>query len=95
METLRNRKTKNKIKHNNGNFIEEKEETELISKSHEDGKDYMKLINQERFAKDEGTYNESKRLFRINFEVDFLSVTLFLCGILTRMYKLEQPKNIV
>ncbi|XP_063902721.1 protein O-mannosyltransferase 1 isoform X1 [Zophobas morio] len=38
---------------------------------------------------------EKTKFLRINFEIDLLSVGLFLCGLLTRMYKLEEPKNIV
>nr|XP_023016346.1 protein O-mannosyltransferase 1-like [Leptinotarsa decemlineata] len=34
-------------------------------------------------------------LFRVNCEIDILSIILFLCGLVTRMYKLEEPKNIV
>lgn len=38
---------------------------------------------------------ENKRLFRVNFEIDLVSVVLLFCGIVTRMYRLEEPKNIV
>lgn len=38
---------------------------------------------------------ENKRLFRVNFEIDLVSVVLLFCGVVTRMYRLEEPKNIV
>ncbi|CAH0558350.1 unnamed protein product [Brassicogethes aeneus] len=39
--------------------------------------------------------NNYKKLFRIHFELDLLSFTLFFCGLFTRVYKLEEPKNVV
>lgn len=38
---------------------------------------------------------ENKRLFRVNCEIDLVSVVLLFCSIVTRMYRLEEPKNIV
>lgn len=38
---------------------------------------------------------KSKKLFRVNFELDFLSISLFLFGLSTRMYNLSEPKNVV
>lgn len=39
--------------------------------------------------------SEKKKYFRVNFEVDLISVCLLLCGLATRMYRLEEPRNIV
>ncbi|XP_066257536.1 protein O-mannosyltransferase 1 [Euwallacea similis] len=36
-----------------------------------------------------------KQFFKVNIEIDVVSVTLFIGAIATRMYKLEQPRNIV
>lgn len=35
------------------------------------------------------------KLFRISFEIDLVSVILFVLGVATRMYKLEEPRHIV
>lgn len=39
--------------------------------------------------------SEKKKYFRVNFEIDLISVCLLLCGLATRMYRLEEPRNIV
>lgn len=39
--------------------------------------------------------NKPKRLFQLEFKVDLLSLCIFICGVMTRMYKLKEPKNIV
>lgn len=36
-----------------------------------------------------------KQLFRINVEINIVSLALFLSAVLTRMYKLQEPRNIV
>lgn len=36
-----------------------------------------------------------KKRFSINLEIDLLSISLFFLALLTRMYKLAEPKNIV
>lgn len=40
-------------------------------------------------------WKEKPKMFRINCEIDILSLILFSFAILTRMYSLEEPKNIV
>lgn len=56
---------------------------------------YIETIN----AKIIQTYNEEKRLkkkiFRIKFEIDLISIMLFILGVITRMYRLEEPRNVV
>lgn len=51
--------------------------------------------NNEKKSEKEKTPEKEAKFLRINFEIDLISVGLFLCGLLTRMYKLEEPKNIV
>lgn len=41
------------------------------------------------------TANTRRQKFRINFEIDLLSILLFVGGIASRFYKLDEPKNIV
>lgn len=33
--------------------------------------------------------------FKLNFEVDLLATFLFVCGVATRMYKLNEPHYVV
>lgn len=57
-------------------------------------------VEEERVIKD---YEEelipaetNQQIFgRINFQIDIISISLFICGLVTRMYKLEEPRNIV
>lgn len=39
--------------------------------------------------------SSAEKICRISCEVDLISIFLLLCGLLTRMYKLQEPKNIV
>lgn len=39
--------------------------------------------------------SEKKKYFQVNFQVDLISVCLLFCGLATRMYRLEEPRNIV
>lgn len=50
---------------------------------------------QEEIGQHDVRRMENKRLFRVNFEVDLISIVLLFCGLATRMYRLEEPKNIV
>lgn len=36
-----------------------------------------------------------KKRFQINIELDAVAFTLFIAAILTRLYKLDEPRNIV
>lgn len=36
-----------------------------------------------------------KKFLKINIEIDLVSICLLLCGLFTRMYRLEEPRNIV
>lgn len=106
MDALRNRKTKIKSKKTNH---EERNATENVANTdYENETEYIKehLSNNINITKDvikdtENTINRTEnetlenKLFRIRFEVDLVSVTLFLLGIVTRMYRLEEPRNIV
>lgn len=72
--------TANNNKHNNGE-IKTKNKTENTCTS--------------RNNEDTPSSSRSRKLFRINFELDLLSMSLFIGALLTRMYKLEEPNNIV
>lgn len=49
---------------------------------------------KEELVKSNNT-SKFRKLFKINIEIDVVSIILFLGAIVTRMYKLEQPRNIV
>nr|CAI5824722.1 unnamed protein product [Callosobruchus analis] len=40
-------------------------------------------------------YKEDSKMFRIKFEMDILSILLFICSFITRMYKLDEPRHVV
>lgn len=100
MENVRNRKPKTKLK-NNDFFLEEKLENlekEIHNKIQKEDENNHRVIHtpQNKPHNELITlYNERKKFFRFNFEVDVLSILLFITAMLTRMYKLEEPKNIV
>ncbi|RZC38372.1 protein O-mannosyltransferase 1 [Asbolus verrucosus] len=81
MESLRTRKHKD---HLIEQCSDAKKKTEKFKKS-----------NGGLTKKEQHVPNTKDKLFRISFEIDLLSVGLFFCGLITRMYKLEEPKNIV
>jgi hypothetical protein len=37
----------------------------------------------------------TERRFHVNIELDIMAVMLFLAGLATRMYRLEEPRSIV
>ncbi|XP_044751885.1 protein O-mannosyltransferase 1 [Coccinella septempunctata] len=60
-----------------------------------DSKPKIKVENSKQDLGNTQIENESKKFFRIQFELDLVSVCLFLVSASTRLYKLEQPRNIV
>lgn len=40
-------------------------------------------------------FNSSARRFNVHIELDVMSLMLFLAGLMTRMYRLEEPRSIV
>jgi hypothetical protein len=40
-------------------------------------------------------YNSSARRFNVRIELDVMSLMLFLAALMTRMYRLEEPRSIV
>lgn len=38
---------------------------------------------------------DQKIIGQINFQLDIISMILFICGLFTRMYNLEKPRYIV
>ncbi|EFA03006.2 protein O-mannosyltransferase 1 [Tribolium castaneum] len=95
MENLRNRKHKDKLidqYSDNEKKSAQKEEIQVEKCKKRNGNTPSYLNNDEK----EVSYSVKRAKFlRINFEIDLISVGLFLCGLLTRMYRLEEPKNIV
>lgn len=58
--------------------------------------DNERLLNGGKIDLDRSVpVEENKRLFRVNFEIDLVSVVLLFCGVITRMYRLEEPQHIV
>lgn len=62
-----------------------------------------KNIN-ERISHNNALNNESKEQFdnttspirlKVNFEIDLVAVILLISGLVTRLYHLEEPRNIV
>jgi hypothetical protein len=39
--------------------------------------------------------NSSARRFNVRIELDVMSIMLFLAGLMTRLYRLEEPRSIV
>lgn len=99
MENLKKRRISTPLKED-FEFIENKLEKSKI-------KDYKNDEDQtakpkEKFDCEKSTickpvsiFEKQKKWFRIHCEIDLLSISLFLLALLTRMYKLEEPKNIV
>ncbi|CAD6239502.1 GSCOCG00008720001-RA-CDS [Cotesia congregata] len=101
---VRNRKSKSngKILRETTNFDDQESKIESCSgknQTNENDKETL-LFKQisENFKIDERMLHEisnpSKRMF-ISLEFDVIAVFLFVAGILTRLYKLEEPKSIV
>lgn len=107
MEKVRNRKSsKTKVKIANEEVNKEEKYVEsLLEKSlrvterqEGDGESIPENTECEvnNMTKKEDTLiKENKSKFRIHFEIDLISLSLFLLGLITRMYKLEEPKDIV
>jgi dolichyl-phosphate-mannose-protein mannosyltransferase len=100
MENLRNRKKEKLIEQcSDGKTGEKKIENETSEKSKKTNGDVPNYLGNDEPTSTTKIINnvrESRTKFlRVSFEVDLLSVGLFLCGLITRMYKLEEPKNIV
>lgn len=103
METARRRKNKSKQKvvHD---VSADSETSDENSRKVEYNHDNQRLLNggeqEEKNQRQNDvdqllSVEENKRLFRVNFEVDLVSIVLLICGLVTRMYRLEEPKNIV
>lgn len=102
METVRRRKNKPKQKRvqdvsadsETSDENTKKEECNHSNDLLNEGKQVVE--NHQRHNVDTASpVEENKRLFRVSFEVDLVSIVLLLCGLVTRMYRLEEPKNIV
>ncbi|XP_076270481.1 protein O-mannosyltransferase rt isoform X1 [Rhynchophorus ferrugineus] len=97
MEKLK--KEKNKL----NTIYNSKDEVEKISEKHKYNGfkvEAAKNVNsEESLGKIEGIIYRNivyiKQSFRINVEINIVSIILFLSAVLTRMYKLQEPRNIV
>lgn len=102
MESLKRRKNKSKQKQVQ-EICADSETSDENNKKVEYNHSNERLLNgsSKQEAKNElqsrvdRSVEENKRLFRVNFEIDLVSVVLLFCGVITRMYRLEEPKNIV
>lgn len=83
-------KVKCKEKVNNKKVIDENRVQELNI----NGKENRRVVNN---ATDDPNmlFSGYKKLFKINVEIDLLSILLFVSGICTRMYKLKEPNYVV
>lgn len=105
MDNLRNRKIpKIGIKDKSSDVFEKNSINELKKKNATENKsEVYKENNGENIKKDyeKDTFvpscssSEQKIIGRINFQLDVISISLLVCGLVTRMYKLEKPRNIV
>lgn len=109
MDKIRNRKVQHKSRvkdkspensAKNNVLDSDKEKVENISNLNEKLCSNEGSVQEEREEKDyEAEYfnisQNQKIIGRINFQIDIISIGLFICGLLTRMYKLEEPRNIV
>lgn len=41
------------------------------------------------------TAGSTEKILRIKFEIDLISIGLFVAALVTRLYRLDEPKNIV
>lgn len=103
MDTLRNRKVQHKVQDKTPEFCRKNESAERIftennynaeektniSTPHDEGEVVKKEYEAENFS------TEQKIIGRVNFQLDIISISLLICGLVTRMYKLEKPLNIV
>lgn len=109
MDKIRNRKVqhKSRVKDKSpensvtNNVLDlDKEKVENISNLKEKVCSNESSLQEEREQKGyEAEYfdaSQNQRMIgRVNFQIDIISIGLFICGLLTRMYKLEEPRNIV
>lgn len=104
MDKIRNRKVqqKSRVKDKspeNRVLDLNKEKVENISKLNElcsHGGSLQEEREQKHYEAEYFAATHNPKFFgRINFQIDIISISLFTCGLLTRMYKLEEPRNIV
>lgn len=107
MDTVKNRKS-GKIKPKTTKveaeekYVEKLIENGKLERQEGDGESTSDITEDKQICKEEKTnnlrnleYSTAGKICRISCEVDLISICLFLCALLTRMYKLQEPKNIV
>ncbi|KAK4878938.1 hypothetical protein RN001_007084 [Aquatica leii] len=87
MEIVRNRKTK-KVKQTENVEVSKNGNCEKISTKEE-------IFKEERQNVTQDYVEPSRKLLSINCELDLISISLFIISLVTRMYKLQEPKNVV
>lgn len=105
MEEVRNRKcSKSSKKYNNINKkVDYNEENKCGSNLNTINENEQSATStgysDDTYSKNENTTHiqqvDIKKFLKINIEIDLVSICLLLCGISTRMYRLEEPRNIV
>ncbi|KAL1491635.1 hypothetical protein ABEB36_012204 [Hypothenemus hampei] len=91
MDKIRNRKRqKLKDEPQNRQDYGGKDSSEIITEKINGEKTLQDPISHEKMI-----VHPFKKLFKINIELDIVSIILFIGAVATRMYKLEQPRNIV
>lgn len=97
--SLRNRKKKENVLEKSEKSVEkstDKVENEKVEQPQEEklkvkAKTERKSLNE----KENGHFNEDDKNFRIKLEFDPMSIALFSLAIVTRFYKLSEPRNVV
>lgn len=87
MESINTRK--NKIKKDDEKNNEKKERKS--EKAEKETQMNGKLVEEQNHPHS----CKPKKLFEIQFSIDLISISLFFTAIITRMHKLQEPKNIV
>lgn len=77
------------------------EENALRTKGNSTTEKFNRIMDNKTIEKGNGTsksimnYESWNNFLRIQFEIDLISLALFLCALWTRLYQLVEPKNIV
>lgn len=98
MDHLRQRKNaKNKQKAKNAEKIEDISEFESENENTEDVIASKEEITNKQMEETKERNEQDKWITTctIKFELDFIAIVLFVCALATRMYKLDEPKNVV
>lgn len=100
--SLRNRKKKENVVEKSEKSVKksmEKVESEKVERPQEENLKVEEKMKRKLAIEKEnvtnGQFNEADKNFRIRLEFDPMSIALFTLAIITRFYKLSEPKNVV